>query len=149
MEETNNNNNIYKKKQEILKILDEIKEQSKLNKKKSSKYRRLHNGSNALINFSNACGISSLITTIASFNPVPLIIGSACMSISTITSATSNALSFNDKYIICRTTYTQLEDLNRQVRSQLLKNHLTSEQYDEILEEMAHTISLINDSSIY
>ena len=32
MDETNNN--IYKKKQEILNILDEIKEQSKLNKKK-------------------------------------------------------------------------------------------------------------------
>ena len=98
---------------------------------------------------SNAISVSSLITSVATVNPIGVIIGLIFGSCSSVGSAVNDSLSNLDKYLTTRTTFQQYSNLEREIRSVLLKNHLTSEDLDDLIEDTNHKISLIQDSSLF
>ena len=113
------------------------------------KYRKRSNLFKTSIHFCNAVSISSLITSVATINPFTLIVGLSCGSMSTIGSAINDSMNYDTKYQTTRTTYLQLSNLEREIRHILLKNHLSSEDLDELIENIDNKLGLINDSSLF
>jgi hypothetical protein len=146
MEDTNTQ--IERKKKLINDLIDDIVKQKIQNYKLYTKYRKRHNFFSCCINTSNAISVSSLLSSLPTANPIGLIIGSSFAGISSIGTAINTAQSNLDKYLVSRTSYNQLGDLERTIRSQIIRNHLTSLDCDNIIQEINHTISLINDSSL-
>ncbi len=137
------------KKQAIAEILQTIVVDKNKNKKASIKFRKRCNFMKSFTHFCNAVAVSSLITSVSTINPFALIVGSVFASCSAVGSAVNDSMDNQNKYLTTRTTYNQLSNLERETRSVLLKNHLTSEQLDDLLENLNHQISLIQDSSLF
>lgn len=139
---------IEKKKKLINGLLDDVVKQKTENYKLYTKYRKRHNFFSCCINTTNAVSVSSLVSSLPTANPIGLAIGTGCAGLSSIGTAMNTSMNNQDKYLVCRNSYNQLGDLERTIRSQLIRNHLTSADCDNIIEELNHTISLINDSSL-
>jgi hypothetical protein len=136
------------KKELIFDLLDEISYRKQVYYKKMAHYKRLDDVSEAIIIGSGSVAVSSLIVTVPTLNPITLILGAVCSSISTIGGATKRVLNINSKYESCKTTYTQLSDLERMTRAVLVKNHLTSNDLQNLLADLNHSLSLIEDTSL-
>ena len=137
------------KKNEVFKMLGEIVDEKNKNKKLFIKYRRRNNFLKTVCHGANAISVSSLITSVATLNPIGGIIGLIFGSCSAVGSAVNDSLSNLDKYLTTRTTWQQYSNLEREIRSVLLKNHLSSEDLDDLIEDTNHKISLIQDSSLF
>lgn len=137
------------KKKAILEQLKIIVDEKNRNKKLMIRYRKRNNFFKTSTHFSNAVSISSLFTSMATLNPFTLILGSVFASCSTIGSAINDSMNNETKYQTTRTTYLQLSNLERDTRGILLRNHLTSDQLDELLSDLNHRIGLIADSSLF
>lgn len=140
---------IETKKKAVYDLLKTIVDEKNRNKKKMIRYRKLSNFLKTSTHFCNAVSISSLITSIATVNPIALILGASFASCSTIGTALHDSMNNETKYQITRTSYLQLSNLERESRAVLLKNHLTSEQIDDLINDMNHRIALINDSTLF
>lgn len=68
-------------------------------------------------------------------------------SVSTVSSAVYHAIDYTSKIQSSQTSWLQLLDLYNTYHNKLLKNNLTSEQYDHLLDEINVKIGLIYDSS--
>lgn len=141
----NDNDSIKNKKKLIDKLLQEIVQEKDKQKKQLIKYRRRNNFLKGLTHFSNAVSVSSLLSSFAT-NIIGVIIGSACATISTSSSAINDGMNNADKHLTSRTTYNQLSNLERNTRAQLIKNHLDSQQIDDMVSDINHQLALINDT---
>ena len=137
------------KKKEVFKMLKEIVDEKNKNKKLFVKYRRRNNFLKTLCHGANAISVSSLITSVATINPIGVIFGLIFGSCSSIGSAVNDSLSNLDKYLTTRTTWQQYSNLEREIRAILLKNHLSSDDLDDLINDTNHKISLIQDSSLF
>lgn len=141
------NDSIKNKKVLIDTLLKEIVQEKDKQKKQLIKFRRRNNFLKGLTHFANAISVSSLLSSFAT-NIIGVIIGSACATISTSSSALNDGQNNQDKHLTSRTTYNQLSNLERTVRAQLLRNHLDSQQIDDMVSDINHQLALINDSII-
>lgn len=139
---------IEKKKKLINELLNDVVNQKMQNYKLYTKYRKRHNFFSCCINTTNAVSVSSLISSLPTANPIGLAVGTGCAGLSSIGSAINTSMNNQDKYLTSRNSYNQLGDLERTIRSQLVRNHLSSKDCDDMINELNHTISLINDSSL-
>jgi hypothetical protein len=136
------------KKDLVYDLLNEISYRKNIYYNKMAHFKRLDDITEVIIIGSGSVAVSSLILTIPFLNPVTLIIGAVCSSISTIGGATKRVMNITSKYESCKTTYTQLSDLERSTRTVLVKNHLTSNDLQNLLADLNHSLSLIEDSSL-
>jgi len=139
------NDSIKNKKVLIENLLDEIVAEKIKQKKQLIKYRRRNNFLKGLTHFANAISVSSLLSSFAT-NIIGVIIGASCATISTSASAINDGQNNQDKHLTSRTTYNQLSNLERQTRAQLIRNHLDSQQIDEMVSDINHQLALINDT---
>jgi prefoldin subunit 5 len=116
--------------------------------KRWRKLKKVHDVTESVLICCGSIAITNLVITLALINPVTLIIGSVFSAISTVGSATKNAYRLQEKIDSLKTTYQQLSELEREVRSVLVKNHLTSEEYDQLLTDINHRLALIEDSAV-
>ena len=137
------------KKKEVMKILESIVKEKKKNKKMFIKYRKRHNVLRVGTHCCNGISVSSLITSVATVNPITVIVGLIFGSCSSIGSSLNDSMDNLNKFLVTRTTYNQLSDLEREIRSVLLKNHLTSDDLSNLIDDTNHRISLIQDSSLF
>lgn len=126
-------------------LLTEIVAEKNKQKKQLIKFRRRNNFLKGLTHFANAISVSSLLSSFAT-NIIGVIIGSACATISTSASAINDGLNNADKHLTSRTTYNQLSNLERNTRAQLIRNHFSSQQIDELVTDINHQLALINDT---
>ena len=136
---------INNKKVLIEKLLHEIVLEKDKQKKQLIKFRRRNNFLKGLTHFANAISVSSLLSSFAT-NIIGVIIGSACATISTSASAVNDGQNNQDKHLSSRTTYNQLSNLERNTRAQLIRNHLDSQQIDDMVQDINHQLALINDT---
>lgn len=141
----NDNDSIKNKKVLIDKLLHEIVIEKDKQKKQLIKYRRRNNFLKGLTHFANAVSVSSLLSSFAT-NIIGVIVGSTCATISTSASAINDGMNNQDKHLTSRTTYNQLANLERNTRAQLIKNHLDSQQIDDMVSDINHQLALINDT---
>jgi hypothetical protein len=141
--------NLIKKKKKVLdELLNEIVKEKTKNKKLWRKYKKRDNNLKVSIHTCNAISISSIVSGIASINPIGIIIGLIFGSCSTIGSSINDSCNFNEKHYSCKSTACQLSDLEREIKAVLIRNHLTSSQIDTLIDDTNHRLSLIQDSSI-
>lgn len=144
-EEQHMNDSIKNKKILIETLLSEIVAEKVKQKKQLIKFRRRNNFLKGLTHFANAVSVSSLLSSFAT-NIIGVIIGASCATISTSASAINDGQNNADKHLTSRTTYNQLANLERNTRAQLIRNHLDSQQIDDMVSDINHQLALINDT---
>lgn len=137
------------KSSELIKdLLDEIKFKKKKYYRLMRHYKRIDDITESLLIGSNAIAVSSLIVTLATINPISLIIGASLSTVSTVGSAIKRVIDIRSKFESYRTTYNQLSDLFRETKIVLAKNHLTPDDYQSLLNDVSNRLSLIEDSAL-
>ena len=132
----------------ILSLLDEVQHRKNIFRRKMVQLKKTDDISEAILMCCGAISISNLFVSVATVNPVTLIIGSVFASVNTIGSAVKRVIDIKAKYESCKTTVNQLSDLERETRAALARNHLEKKDLEDILDDMNMRISLIEDSSL-
>ena len=136
------------KKKLIEELLSEIKLKKKLYYKIMKKFKKYDDISEAILMGSSAIAVSSIFTTIVTINPITLIISATFASINSVGSAVKRVVNIREKHESYKTTYNQLSDLFRESRVILARNHLDSDDLDNLLNDISNRLSLIEDSSL-
>ena len=131
----------------ILALLDEVQHRKNIFRRKMVQLKKVDDTSEAILMSCGAISISNLFVSVATINPITLIIGSVFASVNTIGSAVKRVIDIKAKYESCKTTVNQLSDLERETRAVLARNHLEKKDLEDILDDMNIRISLIEDSS--
>jgi prefoldin subunit 5 len=132
----------------ILALLDEVQQRKNIFRKKMVQLKKIDDTTEAILMSCGAISISNLFVTMATVNPVTLIVGSVFATVNTVGSAVKRVVDIKAKYESCKTTVNQLSDLERETRAVLSRNHLEKKDLESILDDMNMRISLIEDSSL-
>ena len=132
----------------ILKLLDEVSVKKQIYRKKMIKLKTLDDTSEAVLIACGAISVSNLFVTVATINPVTLLIGSVFASVNAVGGAIKRVIDVKAKYESCKTTYNQLSDLDRETRAVLVRNHLEKKDLQNILDDVNNRLSLIEDSAL-
>ena len=132
----------------ILKLLDEVSVKKQIYRRKMIKLKRLDDTSEAILIACGAISVSNLFVTVATINPVTLLIGSVFASVNAVGGAIKRVIDVKAKYESCKTTYNQLSDLDRETRAVLVRNHLEKKDLQHILDDVNNRLSLIEDSAL-
>ena len=132
----------------ILKLLDEVSVKKQIYRRKMIKLKRLDDTSEAVLIACGAISVSNLFVTVATINPVTLLIGSVFASVNAVGGAVKRVIDVKAKYESCKTTYNQLSDLDRETRAVLVRNHLEKKDLQHILDDVNNRLSLIEDSAL-
>jgi hypothetical protein len=132
----------------ILRLLDEISIKKQIYRKKMVQLKKIDNITEAVLVGCGAISVSSLFVTVATINPVTLIVGSVFASINTIGSVVKQTIDVKAKFESAKTTVNQLSDLDRETRAVLSRNNLEKKDLQHILDDMIHRLSLIEDTSL-
>lgn len=135
------------KKKLLNSILETVAERKRKYYSLMLKYKKIDDLSESFIIGCGTISVSSLVTTLATVNPVLLIVGTVFSSIATLGGAIKRSCNVTMKYESYKTSYTQLSDLEREARIVLVKNHLSGEDLSNLLNEVNQRLSLIEDSS--
>lgn len=132
----------------ILVLLDEVQHRKNVYRRKMVQLKKVDDATEAILISCSAISVSNLLITVATINPVTLIIGSVFASVNAIGSAVKRVVDIKSKFESCKTTVNQLSDLERETRAVLARNHLEKKDLESILDDMNNRISLIEDSSL-
>ena len=132
----------------ILALLDEVQQRKNIFRKKMVQLKKIDDTTEAILMSCGAISISNLFVTMATVNPVTLIVGSVFATVNTVGSAVKRVVDIKAKFESCKTTVNQLSDLERETRAVLARNHLEKKDLESILDDMNMRISLIEDSSL-
>ena len=132
----------------ILALLDEVQQRKNVFRKKMVQLKKIDDTTEAILMSCGAISISNLFVSVATVNPVTLIVGSVFATVNTVGSAVKRVVDIQSKFESCKTTVNQLSDLERETRAVLSRNHLEKKDLESILDDMNMRISLIEDSSL-
>ena len=132
----------------ILALLDEVQQRKNIFRKKMVQLKKIDDTTEAILMSCGAISISNLFVSVATVNPVTLIVGSVFATVNTVGSAVKRVVDIKAKFESCKTTVNQLSDLERETRAVLSRNHLEKKDLESILDDMNMRISLIEDSSL-
>lgn len=132
----------------IFKLLDEVQMKKAIYRKKMVRLKNLDDASEAILMACGAISVSNLFVTVATINPVTLIIGSVFASVNAVGSAIKRVVDVKAKFESCKTTVNQLSELDRETRAVLARNHLEKKDLQNILDDVNHRLSLIEDSAL-
>jgi len=129
-------------------LIKEIDSKKNLYEKKTIKLKNIDNILEIVISFMSVSSTSVLIIGLTHLNPVLLICGTVLSSLSGILNAVKNVSGIQRKIEIHKTTYLNLKELSRESKIILARNHLTSDDKINLLNDISNRLSLIDDSSI-
>jgi hypothetical protein len=141
----NNVSNHELKKDMVKKTLIRIKIVKRIHYKKFVKNNKIDLVSKIVLTLINAITISILVLDTQGYNFS--MIGVMTSSISTLVTALLSVVNFSDKKNAHKNTFRELTDLYRSVTEKVLKNGLSSGDYDKILAEMNSILGVIDDNS--
>lgn len=127
-------------------ILKKIKSQSKKHYKKFRKLKKIQTVGKVTINFLNTVSVTSLVITFTALPPV-VIISLISSSLSALGSGVMSIIDLSRKITTHQSAYLQLKDIHDSYEATLLKNHLNSEDLDDILKELNVKMGLILDNA--
>jgi len=139
---------ITKKKTVIYDLLDEILKRKNRYYKRYKKLKKINSVTRMVNHGLNALAVGSLVSSLSPAMPIFMIVALVSTSASTVSGAVLSATNIEDKLNRHHTTFSQYCGLHRDLKLRLLKNHLTSEDYEELIGDIHAQISLIEDSSV-
>ena len=132
----------------ILKLLDEVQIKKQIYRKKMIQLKKIDDVTEAFLIVCGGISVSNLFVTVATINPITLIVGSVFASINAIGSAVQRVINVKAKFESAKTTVNQLSDLDGETRAVLSRNNLEKKDLQHILDDMIHRLSLIEDTSL-
>ena len=132
----------------ILKLLDEVQIKKQIYRKKMIQLKKIDDVTEAFLIACGGISVSNLFVTVATINPITLIVGSVFASINAIGSAVQRVINVKSKFESAKTTVNQLADLDRETRAVLSRNNLEKKDLQHILDDIIHRLSLIEDTSL-
>jgi hypothetical protein len=129
-------------------LIKEIDSKKNLYEKKTIKLKNIDNILEIIISFMSVSSTSVLIIGLTHLNPILLITGTVLSSLSGILNAVKNVSGIQRKIEIHKTTFLNLKELSRESKIILARNHLTSDDKINLLNDISNRLSLIDDSSI-
>jgi hypothetical protein len=137
-----------RKKIKILKeVLKECLDHSKTYK---SKYKKLKKFDDRLDVLSSFLSGGSIVLVLVGFEFPPCLVASAVLgSIDFVIKRGQDKYNYKQKYTQHHLTMLQYKDLAREIRAVLSKNHMTSEEYQNYIEECNDKLSLIQDTQLF
>jgi len=127
--------------------LDEIRKRKIVYQYNMWKLKKIDDITNVICITCGVTSTTSLFMNLAGTSETSIIVGASLTAIATILNAIKTVYRVTDKYETCRTTFHQLSELERDVRIAMLRNHLDATSQHQLLEDIAHRLSLIEDSS--
>lgn len=140
-------NNYIGKVEMVRQILEEVKKKKIIHYKKYVKYKKINTFSKTSINTLNTISVCSIVLTLSPTSPIFIIIGLSTTTLSSIFSAISSSIDIENKVHSHNTSYLQYSDLYRDVSARLLRNGMSSEDLDNLLNEINNRIGLIEDQA--
>lgn len=110
------------------------------------KLKRINNMSSVFSTVMNVVSVTGIVLTFSPISPVFLIISLCSSGLSGITNACTSAYKLLDKINDHNRSYLQYSNIIRDVNLKIKRNHLDSEGYDDIIEDLNTCISLIEDA---
>lgn len=101
-----------------------------------------------ILNLCNAVTLSSIVLTFVDTNYIFMYVSLGFSSLSTIIGALYSTLDLPSKATSAQTSWLQIKDLYNTYNAKLLRNHLSSQEYDTMLEEINVKIGLVLDSGL-
>jgi len=129
-------------------LLKEIEEKKKRYSKKEYQLKKLEDVSEAIITALSSIGVTVNIVSLTTMNPILLIMGTVLCASSTVLSAIKKTLNIQSKYQSVKTTHNQLSDLLLESKIIITRNHLSSDDKKELLDNLKNKLSLIEDSAL-
>jgi len=129
-------------------LIKEIDSKKNLYEQKTIKLKNIDSILEMIISFMSVSSTSVLIIGLTHLNPILLITGTVLSSLSGILNAVKNVSGIQRKIEIHKTTYLNLKELSRESKIILARNHLTSDDKINLLNDISNRLSLIDDSSI-
>lgn len=95
----------------------------------------------------NVASTSCLVIGLTHINPILLGVGTGVGLIATLIGAISKVMKLQQKYENNKTTYLNLNNLSREIKIIVCRNHLTNEERQALLVDISNKLSLIDDSA--
>lgn len=128
------------------KVKKECKELSEIYRKRYKKHKRLDDILDVITSLLNG---SAIALTLSGFSMPMLLIGSiVCNSLSYIITQGQRSYNLKRRYLQNDTTYKQYIDLVRKIEAVLQKNHMTTDEYDQFIDQVHDRIALIDDNRL-
>ena len=129
-------------------LIKEIDSKKNLYEQKTIKLKNIDSILEMIISFMSVSSTSVLVIGLTHLNPVLLICGTVLSSLSGILNAVKNVSGIQRKIESHKTTFLNLKELSRESKIILARNHLTSDDKINLLNDISNRLSLIDDSSI-
>lgn len=129
-------------------ILKDTEMKKKKHYKKYSKYKKIKTITETCINSCNAVSVCSLILTFTPISPAVLIVALTSTTMSGVGSAIIGSFDLDHKIHSHNTSYLQYTDIHRDISARIRRNHLSSEDLDDLLTEINSRLGLIEDQSL-
>jgi hypothetical protein len=137
---------IDQKKLLISKTIRELTMRRDKHKKILIKLKRINNALNVFSNVMNVVSVTGIVLTFSPASPIFLIVSLCSSGLSGITNACMTAYKLLDKISDHNRTYLQYSNIIRDINLKIKRNHLDSNGYDDIIEDLNTCISLIEDA---
>lgn len=137
---------LEEKKQMIEILIKEICKRRDKHRKVFLKLKKINSFAKVLMNVSSAISVSSLVISLTPLSPVFLIVSLVSTSIGSVTLAIVTGYQLSQKLENHARSHLLYSDLIRDYSAKLRRNHLTSVEYDDILDELNNRINLIESS---
>jgi threonine dehydrogenase-like Zn-dependent dehydrogenase len=128
--------------------LEDIKILKDKHSQKSDKLKKINDIFDVVIIATGSISTSVMIIGLSSFNPILIAIGTGLGFISTFLGVINKTMDFQGKYLNYKNTANCLNDLYRDTNITLGKNGLSSDDKAHILHDLAHRLSIIENSSL-
>lgn len=138
--------NFTKKKIMVNNLLKLIKKKQDINYKKWRQLKKINTIIRPSLTALNALSVSSLILSISPLSPIFIILALSFSTTSAVGFAIMDAVRIDMKISNYHMSYLQFSDLYRTTNIIIKKNHMTSNDYDLLLNELNTKIGLIEDS---
>tara|TARA_R110000772_G_scaffold17782_1_gene49488 strand:+ start:1566 stop:1991 length:426 start_codon:yes stop_codon:yes gene_type:complete len=114
-----------------------------------TRHKKLKFRDNAIDIFTSVLVAGSMSLTIMGITfPVLLIPSAVCSSIAFVITQAQRSYNLKHRYNMDAITYTQFEQISREISIVLRKNHLTNDDLIDFLEDINNRIALIEDTAI-
>ena len=128
--------------------LTEIKVLQKKHSIKSDKLKKTNDILDVVIIATGSISTSIMVIGLSSLNPVLIAVGTGFGFISTFLGVINKTLDFQGKYLNHKNTANCLNDLYRDSNIVLGKNGLSTDDKAHLLNDIAHRLSIIENSSL-
>ena len=129
-------------------MLKDIDIKKNLHLKKYIKYKNIDNISKISVSILNGVSISSIILAIGPQLPFLLILTLCSTSVAGLIGIIHQAASISHKLNAHHITYHQYVDLLRDIKGKILRNHLISKDYDDMIININIRLTIIEDNEL-